>query len=563
MIKLAHHRRITQPRLEPRPLPMSFLLYKLAYLSAIAAALSLIAVPSSQAATINVPAGQPTIQSAINAASNGDTVLVAPGTYHENINFEGKSITVISSGGPAVTTINGGGNGPVVLFVSGEGTGSVLSGFTVTNGNSNSVSGVSPPTWNGGGGGIVAFNAAPTIRGNVITQNGACAWGGGIYVGATLFPGPSAVIEGNQITENIVGADGCSGGGGGGIAVTSTGSTQIIGNTISGNAVVPGDAGGGILLFAVTTPIVENNVITNNSAIFSGGQGGGIYLVADSSNEIAENVQIIQNLIFGNASDYGGGIYVGTGNGVISFTNNTIADNNGSYGGSGVYLDIYGAAIQSYNNLIIGAPGESALYGSCQQGTAVTLFNNDLSAPGANAIQTFNCDVIGNVGTNGNVSVNPLFLDGTSNFHLQYGSPAVGAGDSSAPNLPSTDLDGNPRLVNGKIDMGAYELQPTTVSLTPTSLAFAAQAVGSSSSAQSVTLTNTGNQSLRLAMILGPNFTETDNCGTSVAAGANCTINVTFVPTSAGPVAGSLTLFDNASDNPQRVGLSGTGTGPA
>ena len=252
---------------------------------------------------------------------------------------------------------------------------------------------------------------------------------------------------------------------------------------------------------------------------------------------------------------------MGSGYGNVSFTSNTIADNNGSYGGSGVYLGVYFAATQYYNNLIIGAPGESALYGSCQ-GASVTIFNNDLLAPGANGIQTSGCDVIGNLGTNGNVSANPLFLDGTSNFHLQYDSPAVGVGDSIAPNLPSTDLDGNPRLVNGKIDMGVYELQPTTVSLTPTSLVFAAQAVGSSSSAQSVTLTNTGNQSLRLAMILGPNFTETDNCGTSVAAGANCTINVTFVPTSAGAVVGNLTLFDNASDNPQKVSLSGTGTGP-
>jgi hypothetical protein len=541
---------------------MAFLLYKLAYLSTIAAALSLIAVPSSQAATINVPAGQPTIQGAINAASNGDTVLVAPGTYRENINFEGKAITVTGSGGPAVTTINGGGNGSVVLFVSGEGTGSVLSGFTVTNGNSNSGSQV----WNAGGGGIVAFNAGPTIRGNVITQNVACNWGGGIFVGSTLFPGPSAVIEGNQITENIVGAlggSGCAGGGGGGIAVTSTGSTQITGNTISGNSVAPGDGGGGIYLFAVTTPVVENNVITNNSAMFSGGQGGGIYIVPDATTEVTENVQIIQNLIFGNTADDGGGIYVGwSGYGSVIFTSNTIADNNGSYGGSGVYLGVYGEATQYYNNLIIGAPGESALYGTCQ-GASVTIFNNDLLAPGANAVQTSGCDVTGNLGTNGNVSANPLFLDGTSDFHLQYGSPAVGAGDSSAPNLPSTDLDGNPRMVNGKIDMGVYELQPTTVSLTPASLVFAAQAVGSSSSAQSVTLTNTGNQRLRLAMILGPNFTETDNCGTSVAAGANCTINVTFVPTSVGPVAGSLTLFDNASDNPQRVGLSGTGTGPA
>src|SRR5207249_11972489 len=62
----------------------------------------------------SVPAGQPTIQAAINAASNGDTVLVAPGTYHENINFMGKGITVTSSGGPSVTTIDGGRVGTVV-----------------------------------------------------------------------------------------------------------------------------------------------------------------------------------------------------------------------------------------------------------------------------------------------------------------------------------------------------------------------------------------------------------------------------------------------------------------
>ena len=558
MIKLANHRRITQPRLKPWPLRMILLLYKLAYSAAMAAALSMIAVPPSQAATINVPAGQPTIQGAINAASNGDTVLVAPGTYRENINFEGKAITVTSSGGPAVTTINGGGNGSVVLFVSGEGTGSVLSGFTITNGNANGA----PPSGNGGGG-IVVFNAAATIKGNAITQNGACNWGGGIYVGSTLFPSPSPVIEGNQITENGVGAlggNGCAGGGGGGIAVTSASTTQITGNTISGNAVAPGDGGGGIYLFGVTTPIVENNVITNNSAMFSGGQGGGICIVADSSNEVTENVQIIQNLIFGNTADYGGGIYVGSGYGNVIFTSNTIADNNGSDGGSGVYSQLPFPQIQLYDNLIIGAPGESALYDFCDSPSTI-ISHNDLFSPGVDAIQAFNCEV--NLAANGNVSADPLFLDGTSDFHLQYGSPAVGVGGSSAPNLPSTDLDGNPRMVNGKIDMGVYELQPTTVTLTPPSLAFAAQAVGSSSSAQSVTLINTGNQSLRLAMILGPNFTETDNCGTSVAAGANCTINVTFVPTSVGPVAGSLTLFDNASDNPQRVGLSGTGTGPA
>jgi serine protease len=69
---------------------------------------------------IHVPANQPTIQAAINAAVNGDTVLVSPGTYVKNIDFKGKAITVKSSNGAKVTIVDGGNIGPVVTFASQE-----------------------------------------------------------------------------------------------------------------------------------------------------------------------------------------------------------------------------------------------------------------------------------------------------------------------------------------------------------------------------------------------------------------------------------------------------------
>ena len=154
--------------------------------------------------TINVPADQPTIQAAIAAAQPGDTVLIAPGTYLENLDFLGKAITVTSSAGAATTIVDGNAAGPVVTFKSGEGTGSILSNLTLRNGiQSNTF-----PLFNLGGG--IAINlASPTITGNVITGNRAVC-GIGIEI-----RGGSPVIGNNIITGNTqaFGGDGGCGGG--------------------------------------------------------------------------------------------------------------------------------------------------------------------------------------------------------------------------------------------------------------------------------------------------------------------------------------------------------------
>ena len=103
------------------------------------------------------------------------------------------------------------------------------------------------------------------------------------------------------------------------------------------------------------------------------------------------------------------------------------------------------------------------------------------------------------------------------------------------------------------------------VSLTPTSLQFGLQSVGMPSASQPVTLTNTGSAVLNLTSIAiagtdPTDFSETNNCGTTVAASASCTINVTFDPTHSGTRTATVSVTDNASGSPQTVSLNGTGT---
>jgi Abnormal spindle-like microcephaly-assoc'd, ASPM-SPD-2-Hydin len=104
------------------------------------------------------------------------------------------------------------------------------------------------------------------------------------------------------------------------------------------------------------------------------------------------------------------------------------------------------------------------------------------------------------------------------------------------------------------------------VTLTPTSLVFGKTVVGVKSAAKSVTLSNTGNATLNITSIaVSGDFaqaTSTKPCGSTLAAGANCIIKVTFTPTQLGTRTGNITITDNAANTPQTVPLSGTGIAP-
>lgn len=499
--------------------------------------LSLLVITNANAAIIHVPVDQPTIQAAINAATNGDTVLVSPGTYVENIDFLGKVIRVTSTNGSAVTTIAGNGSGSVVTFRSSEGVKSILNGFTITGGMASF-----------GGGGIEISNASPTITNNKIIGNHACD-GDGIEIS---FGSP--LIKGNTISGNS--QSGCSGGtGGGGIEIGGAARAQIIGNLITNNNSGSGIGGGGISLFAAGTPTIMNNIISNNSAQNSGFGGGGISMVNDS------DAVVVQNLIFGNSAPQGGGVYylVPSGANGPTLVNNTFVNNQTSTGqGSAVYANDFNIPSHLYNNILYGPSGQTVVYcGNSNSTTPPVFFFNDVFATGGTTYGGICSD---QTGTNGNVSTNPDFV-GKSNFRLKYGSPLIDAGDNSAPDLPSEDFAGNPRIINGNggstaiVDIGAYEFDP--VLLSPKSLNFGLQAVGTTTS-KAVKLTNAQNKALNILSVTASMGYSVSGCGASVAAFGSCTLTVTFNPLTRGSFIGSVTVTDDAGNSPQAISMSGS-----
>ncbi|MFH2000275.1 MAG: right-handed parallel beta-helix repeat-containing protein [Planctomycetota bacterium] len=431
---------------------------------------AILAVPAvCVAKIIHVPADRPSIQDGINVAFNGDTILVAPGTYVENIDFLGKAITLKSSHGAEWTTIDGGSPYPadyssVVKFISGEGKQTVLDGFTITNG-----TGVpydkssSSSTYGYRGGGIRCKATSPTIINNVISGNKAQV-GGGIYCSELSC----AFIAHNTISGNESEL-------GGGFACYES-SPVLLNNEITEN--IADESGGGIYCVWLCAPIIKSNVITGNLSGLTGLEvsGGGIFLkwgfhsvATILNNVIMSNISgvgggiasykssqlVVNNIISGNMASTGGGIELlqSTGTRMI---NNTVFDNSASFGG-GICVEMFTRSAKITNTIIwdnkaSGQGSEICLMGIIHKPCIQIDYSNVDRSTGS-VYATSGSILWGS----GMIESDPLFVDPDNNdFNLLYTSPCRNAGDNSAV-TERFDYRGDPRIAHGTVDMGADE----------------------------------------------------------------------------------------------------------
>ncbi|MEE9430180.1 MAG: hypothetical protein V3V16_04010 [Melioribacteraceae bacterium] len=276
----------------------------------------------AQGNIINVPGNFARIQDAINSSADGDTIIVAPGRYFENINFRGNKIVLASNyildkdvihisstiiDGSKPTTSD---SGSVVVFVSKEDQSSVLQGFTITGGTGTKTYNTNENIYFRTGGGILIDASSPTIINNIITKNNSVDTTGGV-----------------------------SGAGGGGMRV-GNGLPKIQNNIISHNT---GRYAGGIMLAFSPGVVLLNNIIANNTALGDFNGGGGIYVDW-------RGVRLINNTIVNNHSgDKGGGI-ISTGT-LVLIDNCIIYGNTADSSDSQIYKRYRGAVDLRYTDI--------------------------------------------------------------------------------------------------------------------------------------------------------------------------------------------------------------------
>jgi hypothetical protein len=355
---------------------------------------------------IYVPADYSTIQAAIDAALDGDSILVADGTYrgdgNKNLDFRGKAITVQSENGPANCIIDCENSGRGFGFHSGEGPNSVLSGFTIMRGQAY------------GGAGISCENSSPGIANCVITENyGDASGGGGIRV-----EHGSPTISNCSITRN---------------------STRWF--------------GGGILSYASSPIILDCNITENTAA-----EGGGIHCVHPGLTNIT------RCKIGKNRATTGAGVQI---NSAAATIENSLINNNMGAGIS--ILNPSEANIRSCT-IASNSVGVSVGQGTVTIGNSILWGNTIAQlqrVPYQGSITVHHSALDGGWEGNGNLDVAPLFADpAKEDYHLGGQSPCIGAGITAG--APPTDIDGNPRPnpAGSHPDMGAYE-SPSAIRSAP------------------------------------------------------------------------------------------------
>jgi|GEM_PF-1366409 len=319
----------------------------------------------------------------------------------------------------------------------------LLDGFTITAGNADG-----PESF---GGGIYIHSGGPSVINCTIIGNTAIDVGGGIYCHDSSRP----YIANCTITQNFARNHG------GGVFVKSKSTPNISYCTIKGNTA---DYGGGLYSdrgrLTVTNCTVSGNTARQD--------GGAFYSVGVPS-------AIESNIIMGNSAQRsGGGIFFDT---ALRINNNLITDNSAQYGG-GIYC--LSSSSKMFNNTIVrnlatGYGGGGIYCGNSSPSVVNTiLWNNspDETYLKESSFTATYSNVQGGWLGIGNINADPLFVDadgadgviGTEDDDLSLlpGSPCNNAGDNSAvPHWLVTDLDGNPRIMNDIVDMGAYEQTDT------------------------------------------------------------------------------------------------------
>ena len=302
------------------------------------------------ATIINIPDDQPTIQQGINVAVDGDTVLVQPNTYFENINYYGKNITVASlylttqdTSYISQTIIDGNQIASVVTFDSGEDSTTVLTGFLITNGNANSF-----------GGGISCTDSNPSLS-NLSILNNSAYCGGGI---SCINSSPS--LESMTIDNNMVITYG------GGIFCNVYSNPNLVNVVIMNNTNVIN--GGGIYCGNNSSPSVTNTTISNNSAEE---HGGGIYCEWNSDLNLSNSI-----LIDNYADEFGGGFYIFESNPQIV---QSIIESNSAYDGGGIYCYTNSNPIILYNSINNNSAIVSGGGIFCFNGSVSSIINNEFN----------------------------------------------------------------------------------------------------------------------------------------------------------------------------------------